>query len=126
MAQVFISHTNYDRPVAHRLAAFLERQGRTVYWRENPHSAAGSESMSELAGADVVIVIWSKSSAAAPFVLQEAIAARDAHKVMHVVNADDRGNVIPVRRKSELIFDVSDLLQISLAVFGFIATASRT
>lgn len=90
MAQVFISHTEQDCAVAQRLATFLEGQGRTVYWHQDQRSGAAPHdaSMAELVSAEVVIVVWSKSSVTAPFVLQEAVAARDARKVMHVVNSD--------------------------------------
>lgn len=122
MAHIFISHTEHDRAVAQRLAAFLEGQGRTVYWHKDQRSAAAPHdaSMAKLASAKVVIVIWSKSSVTAPFVLQEAVAARDAHKVMHVVNSEAQARIIPVRRPGEPMFDALDMLQISLAVYSFV------
>ena len=122
MAQVFISHTEQDRAVAQRLAAFLEGQGRTVYWHQDQQSGAAPHdaSMAELVSAEVVIVVWSKSSVAAPFVLQEAVAARDARKVMHVMNSDAEARAIPVRRPGEPMLDASDMLQIALAVFSFV------
>ena len=127
MAQIFISHTEQDRAVAQRLATFLEGQGRTVYWHRDQRSGSAPHdaSMAELASAEVVIVVWSKSSVAAPFVLQEAVAARDTHKVMHVVNSDAQARIIPVRRPGEPMFDASDMLQISLAVFSLV-TRSRS
>jgi hypothetical protein len=119
MVQILISHAEQDRAVAERLAGFLQGQGRSVSWGGTQRRDAASHvsSMAELAAAKLVIVIWSKSSVAAAFVLQEAIAARDAQKILHVVNSDAQPKAIPLRDADEPMLDVSDLLQISLAVF---------
>ena len=122
MVQVLISHAEQDRAVAQRLAAFLEGQGRTVRWGKTPRrdAAPHDSSLAEIAAAKLVIVIWSRSSVAAAFVLQEAIAARDARKLLPVVHSDAQPKAIPVRDANEPMLDVSDLLQISLAVFASI------
>ena len=120
MVQVLISHAEQDRAVAERLATFLEGQGRSVRWGQTRrrNAAPHDSGMAELAAAKLVIVIWSKSSVAAAFVLQEAIAARDARKLLHVVNSDAQPKAIPVRDPNEPMLDASDLLQIALAVFA--------
>jgi hypothetical protein len=127
MADIFISHSERDRGLAQDLAAFLEGQGWTVWWDKSPpgNRHARHAGMAELADARLVIVIWSRSSIAAAFVLQEAIAARDAHKLMHVTNSETEPKQIPLRRRNETLLDASDLMQISLAVSAFMRAIGR-
>ena len=70
----------------------------------------------ELAVARVVIVIWSKSAFISPFVLHEAIAAREANKVLHVKTDDIQPRQVPVRRQGEPLLNASDLAQIAVAL----------
>ena len=92
MADVFISHSERDRDVADQLAAFLLGIGRSVWWDPDPPSGIDMRTVraAELAVARVVIVLWSKSAFISPFVLHEAIAAREANKVLHVKTDDIR------------------------------------
>jgi hypothetical protein len=121
MARIFISHSARDRDATHSLAAFLEGQGWSVWWDKGPLSgySPADKSATELANAELVIVIWSKSSITAPYVLRDAIAARDANKLMHVTIAEAQPKQIPMRRQDETLLDASDFLQISLAVLSF-------
>ena len=120
MADIFLSHSEQDRKVAQTLAEFLEGQGWTVWWGKTaPGSGDHQVRMAELASAKLVIVIWSRSSVAAPFVLEEAVAARDAGKLMHLSDSEAPPKTIPVRRRDDPLLDVLDLLQISLAVSSY-------
>lgn len=127
MADIFVSHSEQDRGVAQILAKFLEGLGWTVSWDKTPLSDDGrnNASMAELANAQLVIVIWSRSSVSAAFVLQEAIAARDANKLMHVTNSAAPPKPVPVHRRNEPMLDASDLVQISLAVSAFMRQRGR-
>ena len=127
MADIFVSHSKQDRKVAQTVAEFLEGQGWTVWWDKTALSDHDrhNTSMAELGAAQLVIVIWSKSSVSAAFVLQEAIAARDANKLMHVTNSAAQARDIPVRRRNEPLLDASDLLQIALAVSSFMRKRER-
>jgi len=127
MADIFVSHSEQDGGVAQTLAKFLEGQGWTVRWDKTPLSddERQNASMAELATAQLVIVIWSRSSVSSAFVLQEAIAARDANKLMHVTNSAAPPKPIPVHRRNEPMLDVSDLMQISLAVSAFMRQRGR-
>ena len=118
MANIFLSHSEQDRDAAQQLAAFLEGQGRTVWCGE-----ARDASVAEHASARVVIAIWSKASLASPFVLQQAIAARDARKLLQVTR-EVQPKEIPLRQDGPLL-DVSDFLQISLAVMPYCASRSH-
>ena len=97
MADIFVSHSEQDRGVAQTLAKLLGGLGWTVSWDKTPLSDDDRDnaSMAELVNAQLVIVIWSRSSVSAAFVLQEAIAARDADKLMHVTNSAAPPKPIP-------------------------------
>jgi hypothetical protein len=127
MADIFVSHSEQDRGVAQTLAKFLEGLDWTVWWDKTPLSDDGRNdaSMAELTNAHLVIVIWSRSSVSAAFVLQEAIAARDANKLMHVTNSAAPPKPIPVHRRNDPMLDASDLMQISLAVSAFMRQRGR-
>lgn len=118
MADVFISHSERDRDVADQLAAFLLGIGRSVWWDPDPPSGIDMRTVraAELAVARVVIVIWSKSAFISPFVLHEAIAAREANKVLHVKTDDIQPRQVPVRRQGEPLLNASDLAQIAVAL----------
>jgi TIR domain len=125
MADIFISHSEKDRDVARQLATFLEGQGRTVWW--DAHSVQDAErgevSMAELDYARAVIVIWSRSSLGSPFVLQQAITAREARKLVQVTYGI-RQEQSPLRQASPML-DSADLLQIALAVLPHCDAAQR-
>jgi TIR domain-containing protein len=118
MADVFICHSERDREVADQLAAFLLGIGRSVWWAPDPASDLDMTSIraTELVAARVVIVLWSKAAFVSPFILHEAIAARDANKALHVKAADVHPQQIPVRRREEPLFDVTDFAQIAVAL----------
>ena len=118
MADVFISHSERDRDVADQLAAFLLGIGRSVWWDPDLPSGIDMRTVraTELAAARVVIVLWSKSAFISPFVLHEAIAARDANKALHVKTDDVQPRQVPVRRQGEPLLDASDLAQIAVAL----------
>ena len=127
MADVFVSYSEKDRKVAQTLAEVLDGQGWTVWWDKGTLSADDRHgvSMAELGRAHLVVVIWSRSSVSDAFVLQEAIAARDANKLMHVVNSEAQPKHVPVRRRNEPMLDVADLMQTSMAVSTFMRQRGR-
>jgi TIR domain-containing protein len=127
MARIYVSHSARDRDVTRSLVAFLEGLGWSVWWDKSPQSGYAPSDVRaiELANAELVIVIWSKSSIAAPYVLSDAIAARDANKLMQVTNSDEPAKQIPMRLRDEPLLDAFDLLQISLAVSSFMRRGWR-
>ena len=126
MARIYVSHSARDRDVAQSLVAFLEGLGWSVWWDKSSQSgyAPSDVRAGELANAELVVVIWSKSSITAPYVLSDAIAARDANKLMVVTNSDEPPKQIPIRDRDEPL-DAFDLLQISLAVSSFMRRGWR-
>jgi hypothetical protein len=127
MARIYVSHSARDRDAAQPLVAFLEGLGWSVWWDKGPQSGYASSKVraAELANAELVIVIWSKSSIAAPYVLSDAIAARDANKLIEVTNSEAPPKQIPMRGRDEPLLDAFDLLQISLAVSSFMRRGWR-
>src|SRR5690242_13939913 len=127
MARIYVSHSARDREATRSLVAFLEGLGWSVWWDKSPQSgyAPNDVSAAELANAELAIVIWSKSSITAPYVLSDAIAARDANKLMQVINSDEPPIQVPMRARDEPQLDTFDLLQISMAVSSFMRRGWR-
>ena len=121
MTDVFISHSERDRDVANQLAGFLLGIGRSVWWDPDLPSGFDMSKIraAELAAARAVIVVWSKSAFISPFVLHEAIAARDANKALHVRTADVQPRQVPIRCEGEPLLDASDFTQIALALLPY-------
>ena len=128
MARIYVSHSARDRDVAQSLVAFLEGLGWSVWWDKSSQCgyAPSDVRAAELANAELVVVIWSKSSITAPYVLSDAIAARDANKLLVVTNSDEPPKQIPVRDRDEPLLDAFDHLQISLAVSSFMRRGWRS
>jgi TPR repeat protein len=86
MSDVFVSYARDDRARVEQLAKALEARGFDVWW--DPELLPGEQYAQKitrvLADCKAVIVVWSKASAARPWVLDEASVGRD------------RGVLIPV------------------------------
>lgn len=81
---IFLSYARADSAIAHRLATALERAGFTLWWDE---LIAGGEAYSRsiadaLDKADLVVVLWSKSSVESDWVRDEAGHGRDRHRLI--------------------------------------------
>ena len=87
MAHVFISYGREDRDLAERLAGGLKATAHTVWWDrdllggDNFRAVIGAE----LKRADVVIVIWTKTSVVKDWVLDEADRARQEKQLIPVL-----------------------------------------
>jgi hypothetical protein len=89
MAEVFLSYSRTDRPIAQTIAAELQRLGVDVWW---DHDLLGGDDyrsrISEvLLRAQAVIVIWSRRSVESQWVVAEAAAAREK-KILAPINVD--------------------------------------
>src|SRR5215470_8153372 len=105
MAEVFVSYAKADRNLAQQLAANLEAKGWTTWWDTGVDAPRGTREAfeRELESAQKIIVLWSRASIASPFVLHEAIAARDGGKLERFlldVNRNCHGG-FPRSRKSD-------------------------
>jgi len=110
MAEISISYAKADRNLAQQLAANLEARGRTTWW--DTTVGAGDSRRSaierELETAAKVIVLWSQASLTSPFVLHEAITARDVGKLVQVKTASTRDSDIPRSLRLRPLLDVND------------------
>jgi TIR domain len=117
MADIFISYSKQDRVPALKLAAWLETQGWTT-WQDRTGVADDirDENLKELRKARVVIVLWSAASVRSAHILHEAIAARDANKLVHVKVSGLALQRIPVSLGSRVVLDADDLPSIGRAI----------
>ena len=124
MADIFVSYSKQDRVPALKLSSWLEAQGWTT-WRDKTVVADGIrvENVTELNQARAVIVIWSAASVGSPQILHEAIAARDARKLLHVKDSGLDGKRIPVSLRDQVVLDAHDLPSIARAVAGILGSS---
>jgi TIR domain len=117
MADIFISYSKQDREHALKLAAGLESQGWTT-WHDRTVVADDirDENIKELHKARVVIVLWSAASVGSAHILHEAIAARDANKLVHVKVSGLALQRIPVSLGGRVVLDMDDLPSIGRAI----------
>lgn len=84
MASIFLSYARDDLPTAKRIAAGLEAAGHSVWWDQ--HIGAGSRFSKEidaaLKAADLVVVLWSRSSVESTWVQDEAAFGRDRGRLL--------------------------------------------
>ena len=84
MASIFLSYARDDLPAATRIAAALESAGHSVWWDQ--HLSAGSRFSKEidaaLRAADLVVVLWSRSSIESAWVQDEAAFGRDHDRLL--------------------------------------------
>ena len=79
--------------------------------------------MTELNQARAVIVLWSAASVDSPHILHEAIAARDAKKLLHVKVSELDWQRIPVSLGDQVVLDANDLPSIGRAVAGILGSS---
>ena len=123
MADIFVSYSKQDRVLALELSSWLVAQGWTT-WRDKTvlSGETRDENVRELNQARAVIVLWSVASVGSPHVLHEAIAARDAKKLLHVkVSGLDRQR-IPVSLRNQAVLEADDLPSIGRAIAGIVGS----
>jgi len=79
VARVFISYAREDKPVVEPLAEGLRHAGHEVWWDVDLEAgdAFRGKIESQIAGADVVLVVWSQRANASRYVIDEADRAAD-------------------------------------------------
>lgn len=83
-ATLFLSYARADEVFARRLAAALEHSGYTVWWDAliEGGAAFGRSIAEALDTADVVLVLWSKTSVESDWVKDEAAQGRERHRLI--------------------------------------------
>jgi len=87
MASIFLSYARDDASKAARVAGGLESAGHTVWWDRDIHAGSRFSKEIDLAlrGAELVVVLWSKSSIESAWVQDEAAAGRDSGRLVPVL-----------------------------------------
>jgi hypothetical protein len=87
MTDVFLSYSSKDRAAAEAVQKSLTARGFDVFWDQEipPGTDWDTWIRAKLAGAKVVIVLWSHASIASQNVRHEAMIARDAQKIVPVM-----------------------------------------
>jgi TolB-like protein/tetratricopeptide (TPR) repeat protein len=82
----FLSYAREDQPQAGRLAEALDKAGLGVWWDTLIEGGAEFAKSIEaaLVNCDAVVVLWSKTSVASDWVLDEAARGRELHKLVPV------------------------------------------
>jgi TIR domain len=121
MADIFISYAKDDQPLAQSLSAWLEAQGWTTWWITNQlgDNKAREPILAELNKSRVVVVLWSKASIASPFVVHQAIAGRDAHKLLDVIVPGFQREHVPLGLRGRSLLKALDQRVIETAVDAF-------
>lgn len=86
MASVFLSYARVDAAKAQRLAEALGRSGHDVWWDRQIHGGArfSKEIKAALDRAEVVLVLWSKTSVESDWVQDEAAVGRDGGRLVPI------------------------------------------
>jgi hypothetical protein len=90
MSDVFISYARVETPRAGQLARALEESGFSVWWDRQLMAGESwaNQIEHELDKARCVIVLWSLTSVASDWVVDEAAYARESSKLIPVVIED--------------------------------------
>jgi hypothetical protein len=93
---IFLSYARQDQHCAERLAVVLSARGLSVWWDRNIRAGRSYERVIEeaLTEAQIVVVLWSRSSVESDWVRAEASYALDANKLLPL-NID--GTRLPLR-----------------------------
>ena len=92
MARVFLSYAREDTAAARQLAAGIDRAGHQVWWDHQIQGGTrfAAEIDRELKNADVVVVLWTKTSVESPWVQDEAAEGRDAGRLLPLILDTDK------------------------------------
>ena len=87
MAKVFLSYAREDAAAAEMLAAGIGRAGHQIWWDHQIQGGSrfATEIDRELRNADVVVVLWTKTSVESPWVQDEAAEGRDSGRLLPLI-----------------------------------------
>jgi TolB-like protein len=106
LADIFLSYSRDDLPIARRFAEAFEREGLSVWWDQtlNPGEAFDKVTERALEEANAVVVLWSKHSVDSRWVRAEA------------TQANSNGTLVPVMIeacKRPMIFELTQTADLS-------------
>ncbi|HEU4704950.1 MAG TPA: TIR domain-containing protein, partial [Sphingomicrobium sp.] len=90
MSRVFVSYSRQDAPRAKALAKALQAAGHEVWWDSHIRGGSrfGAEIAEALKNAEVVVVLWSRSSIESAWVNDEAAEGRDTGRLVPILIDD--------------------------------------
>ncbi|HEU5286361.1 MAG TPA: TIR domain-containing protein [Sphingomicrobium sp.] len=90
MSRVFVSYSRQDAPRAKALAKALQAAGHEVWWDSHIRGGSrfGAEIAEALKNAEVVVVLWSRSSIDSAWVNDEAAEGRDTGRLVPILIDD--------------------------------------
>jgi TolB-like protein len=104
-AEIFLSYSRDDQPVAQRFAEALQREGFSVWWDQTLRSGEAYDEVTEqaLRSARAVVVLWSKRSVASRWVRAEATIADRAGTLMPaMIEPCERPVMFELRQSADL------------------------
>ncbi len=112
MADIFLSYSRADRPVAQTMAEALEAEGFSVWWDKILRAGQTYDEVTEtmLRDAQVVIVLWSETSVQSKWVRAEAtLGQRKCELVPVMIEDAERPIMFELIQTADLIGWSSDL-----------------
>lgn len=89
MADIFMSYAREDRDIAEKIATLLKQSGWSIWWDRwiQPRAGATFDEVidQELSSSRCVLVLWSRSSVASPWVKAEASEALNQGKLVQAM-----------------------------------------
>jgi TIR domain-containing protein len=110
MADIFISYSKKDKPLAEQLGGLLEELGFSVWWDAEliPAEEFREEIRRQIQAAQAAIVIWSENSAKSAFVIDEADLAREEGKLISTLADGFAPNRVPLGFRNAHMTSLSD------------------
>lgn len=106
MADIFLSYSRADRPLAQDIAAALEAEGFSVWWDKVLRAGQTYDEVTEsmLRDSSVVVVLWSQTSVKSKWVRAEAtLGQRSCELVPAMIEEADRPIMFELTQTADLI-----------------------
>ena len=106
MADIFLSYSRADRPIAQTIATALEAEGFSVWWDKVLRAGQTYDEVTEsmLRDSDVVVVLWSQTSVKSKWVRAEAtLGQRGSELVPAMIEEADRPIMFELTQTADLI-----------------------
>lgn len=106
MADIFLSYSRADRPLAQSIATALEAEGLSVWWDKVLRAGQTYDEVTEsmLRDSNVVVVLWSQTSVKSKWVRAEAtLGQRSSEVVPAMIEEADRPIMFELTQTADLI-----------------------
>ncbi|MEO0608169.1 MAG: toll/interleukin-1 receptor domain-containing protein, partial [Pseudomonadota bacterium] len=106
MADIFLSYSRADRPLAQTIATALDAEGLSVWWDKVLRAGQTYDEVTEsmLRDSNVVVVLWSQTSVKSKWVRAEAtLGQRSSDVVPAMIEEADRPIMFELTQTADLI-----------------------